>query len=827
MLKMRTLTQRGPHRPACTSRLLVCLVLSFIVTGASVAARASCQLATVKTITGDPSPNLNARISYVAALPSGAAVGYEGLAERLSDLLLYDSGAGAACFQSGNVITLTYAAALLGAPGIDVFDSGLSGGLAVSVEHPSVSVVRITITHAGTAGNLVSGASGAALRIKNLRANVSTVTLGLNVTVLASATATGTLGGSMRNVGFVTHTMAAGSGITKAGVGAQNAGATLSTAGVFTLSENFADALRVAGSSGVSGDAPSGATSLIFDLSNTIPPGVTVTFPSAIVAGGFSFAMRYGGSCSGPVQCFAIYDTTANAAGNGTLTVTTAASPRTGADGSTPAIGVAIGSNSGIGTVTLRAMLGPAAAGDTNDDVNPAAVPRYVAANGSGAAPTRWIFSGPWFTIAPGSPLLALSPPRVDFGGMLVGTGKETTVALSNTGTQLLQIGSIAISGADFRLKNSCPAQLAALTSCTFTVQFAPSEAIQRKGSVTIVSDAVGSPHVVALSGEGQLVHDVPVISALSPASAPAGSGWTRLVVDGSKFAPGAVVQWNGLALGTWVLSDTQVSAGIPPENLTASGAAVITVMNPSPGGGTSNAMSFSIFAGPLPAKPYLHYVPHVVAGGDFTTRFTLVDLAAVANHVTVSYIGQSGAQLGEDSFVLAPGGTLRIAAPDPPPSAVSASEWAVIGADSPLVVHVVLEQNVPGNLHPANSVGYSDCVPSDSFVLPAEFEPPASGEAVGRTMGLAVANPSPSDVTGQLKLVGTSGNVLAAHALSLPPFGQVALDLQQVEEFRAALPASEFVGSVSVNASAPVCALALLDNYGPFLVAPVVKKPK
>src|ERR1043166_9314354 len=61
---------------------------------------ASCQVVTVKTITGDPVPNLAARISYVAAPSNGATVAREGLAERLSDLLIYDSGAGAACFQN-------------------------------------------------------------------------------------------------------------------------------------------------------------------------------------------------------------------------------------------------------------------------------------------------------------------------------------------------------------------------------------------------------------------------------------------------------------------------------------------------------------------------------------------------------------------------------------------------------------------------------------------------------------------------------------------------------------------------------------------------------
>src|SRR5690349_19285995 len=103
------------HYCSCATALAAAFFLSL-----ASAAHASCQLITVKTVTGDPIPNLSARISYTAAPTDGATVAYEGVAERLSDVLIYDSGSGAACFQLGNIITLTYAVALLAPPGIDV-----------------------------------------------------------------------------------------------------------------------------------------------------------------------------------------------------------------------------------------------------------------------------------------------------------------------------------------------------------------------------------------------------------------------------------------------------------------------------------------------------------------------------------------------------------------------------------------------------------------------------------------------------------------------------------------------------------------------------------
>jgi len=823
---MPSLWTPGLSKFARVSAALVVAACAFVCLDS--AAHASCQVVTVQTVTGDPAPNLATRISYVAAPSNGATVAYEGLVERLSDILIYDSGAGAACFQSSNVFTLTYNAPLVTAPGIDVFDSKGSLGLAVTSQLVSASIVRITVTHAGTAGNFVSGTAGAALRIKNLRANAGTGSSGLNVTMQASASVSGTLGGALRNVGYIAHTIAAGAGVTTVGAGAQNAGGTLSKAAVFSFSENFADALRAAGkSSGVAGDTPSGATSLIFDVGNTIPPGVTVTFPPSIVTSGLSFTMRYGGSCSGPAQCFAIYDTTANSTGNGSVTLTTAAVARSGADGSAPAIGVQIASNSGVGTVSLRAVFGPGIGGDAADDVNPSSVPRYVAANSLSESPTRAIFNGPWFTIAPGAPVVALSPGQVSFGSALVGTGRESTVVLTNAGTQVLAIGSATVTGDDFHLSSTCAVEVLPLSSCVLMVQFAPTAALSRSGKITIVSTAVGSPHVITLTGDGQMVSGAPAITSISPVSALTGGGWTRLVVNGSNFSPNAVVLWNGVGLGTTAVSDTQLAAGIPPESLATPGSAAITVLNPPPGGGTSNAASLRVFSGPLPQKPYLYHLPHIVTGGGFTTKLTLVDLGSPANNLTLNYISQDGKLIDSSTLSVASGGTLRIEVPLPDaPGAMT--KWAVIGADAPLAVHVVVEQrSAAEDLHPGSSFGFSECAPANLFLVPAEFEPSPEISVTGRTMGLALANPSPDIVTVQLTLVASSGSALASHSLSLPSFGQVALDLQKLDAFAAALPPANFVGSVTANASGAVCALALQDDYGPFLVAPVVKKSR
>src|SRR5262249_49657533 len=67
------------------------------------------------------------------------------------------------------------------------------------------------------------------------------------------------------------------------------------------------------------------------------------------------------------------------------------------------------------------------------------------------------------------------------------------------------------------------------------------------------------------------------------------------ITVNGSNFVSGAVVDWNGAALTTTFTSATQVTASVPAADLTATGTAQVTVVNPVPGGGASSAQAFNL----------------------------------------------------------------------------------------------------------------------------------------------------------------------------------------------------------------------------------------
>ncbi len=81
-------------------------------------------------------------------------------------------------------------------------------------------------------------------------------------------------------------------------------------------------------------------------------------------------------------------------------------------------------------------------------------------------------------------------------------TSSSQTVTLTNTGSNPLNIGSIAVSGG-FTQTNSCPGSLGASSSCTIDVKFAPAVPGAVTGALTILDNAGSSPQLVTLTGNG------------------------------------------------------------------------------------------------------------------------------------------------------------------------------------------------------------------------------------------------------------------------------------------------------------------------------------
>jgi FG-GAP-like repeat/Abnormal spindle-like microcephaly-assoc'd, ASPM-SPD-2-Hydin len=81
----------------------------------------------------------------------------------------------------------------------------------------------------------------------------------------------------------------------------------------------------------------------------------------------------------------------------------------------------------------------------------------------------------------------------------------------------------------------------------------------------------------------------------LVPDAAKPGVAGFPLTVNGTGFVSGAVVNWNGSARATTFVSSSRLEAAILSFDVAKPGTASVTVVNPSPGGGTSNVAFFEV----------------------------------------------------------------------------------------------------------------------------------------------------------------------------------------------------------------------------------------
>ncbi|MFN8535369.1 MAG: hypothetical protein U0556_17665 [Dehalococcoidia bacterium] len=118
-------------------------------------------------------------------------------------------------------------------------------------------------------------------------------------------------------------------------------------------------------------------------------------------------------------------------------------------------------------------------------------------------------------------------------------------------------------------------------------------------GTSNAISFAIVSPTPTA-TATSTPANPVPALLSLSPSSAAAGSPSFFLTVQGMNFLPGpngSQLFWNGQPRTTFVNGANLLAAAIPASDVATAGTAAVTVRNPAPGGGTSNALTFSIDA--------------------------------------------------------------------------------------------------------------------------------------------------------------------------------------------------------------------------------------
>jgi hypothetical protein len=129
------------------------------------------------------------------------------------------------------------------------------------------------------------------------------------------------------------------------------------------------------------------------------------------------------------------------------------------------------------------------------------------------------------------APAETLTPTALAFEPQLTGTTSlPLSVQISNSGTGPLTITAVQISG-DFAQSNACGSPVIPGTNCVVQVTFTPTALGNRTGVLTITDNAAGSPHTVALTGQGTSQQASVNPPSLTFVSQPVGATSTGAVV--------------------------------------------------------------------------------------------------------------------------------------------------------------------------------------------------------------------------------------------------------------------------------------------------------
>jgi len=183
---------------------------------------------------------------------------------------------------------------------------------------------------------------------------------------------------------------------------------------------------------------------------------------------------------------------------------------------------------------------------------------------------------------------VTVTPPPPAITGFTPTSGLVGDI-VTLTGTQFINVQTVAFNGV---------AALYTIDSATAITAVVPSGATT--GPITVT----GPGGTAQSATDFTVLHPVPVLTAVSPATVPSGSPATTLTVTGLSFVPGATVLFGSTALVTTYVSATSQTAVIPATLLTTKGTVSVTVTNPAPGGGVSNSLPFLIANQPPQLAP-------------------------------------------------------------------------------------------------------------------------------------------------------------------------------------------------------------------------------
>src|SRR2546430_1219231 len=233
----------------------------------------------------------------------------------------------------------------------------------------------------------------------------------------------------------------------------------------------------------------------------------------------------------------------------GTATLTITQITETGSaffsvSGFTLPLNVNAGQQTTITVAFLPTSVGPAS-GSISITSNAPTSPTSVALSGIGIAATL---------------TLGINPTSLSFGNVTTGTSSATqNVTITNTGNSSVTISQINFGVSGFTMTGgSAPVTLSPSQNLILTVQFSPTLAGPANGSISIVSNATGSPAAVPVSGTGvaPIQHSATLTWSASTSTV-SGYNIYRSTVSGSGYT-----KINSSLVSALTYTDSTVQSG-------------------------------------------------------------------------------------------------------------------------------------------------------------------------------------------------------------------------------------------------------------------------
>ncbi|HSC44886.1 MAG TPA: choice-of-anchor D domain-containing protein [Candidatus Acidoferrum sp.] len=419
--------------------------------------------------------------------------------------------------------------------------SGLSFPLTLAAGQSSSLNVQFAPASAGSVTGSVSVASNApnspssvALSGSGVAATYSmslapaSVSFG-NVNIGSTATQIVQLTNTGNSSYTISQLAATGTGISVSGI---SSGATLAPAQTVPLTVSYA----------ASAGAVSGSISVTSSQGVSASDAVTGTGVQG------SLSVTPGSASFGSVVTGSTNTQTIQLSNTGTATLAISQATVTGSGFSLNGLSLPMNLAPGQ-TATFNAQYAPTAAGSVTGAIsivsNAPNSPATVGLSGTGIASTN---------------TLSVNPASLSFGSVNDGSTASQSFNVTNTGNSNVAISGVTVTGAGYSILSGAGAvTLSPNQSAAVSIQFAPTTAGTLNGSVSVASNASGSPATVLLSGTGvsQPVNHSISLNWGASSSSVAGYNIYRSTVSGSSYS-----KLNGSPVGSTAYSDSSVQSG-------------------------------------------------------------------------------------------------------------------------------------------------------------------------------------------------------------------------------------------------------------------------